>query len=195
MGGGIITALALAALLLTACGSDEPREPPPPPNSPNGEPMLGTQPGIPGCEAALAKWLEATDRNRDGSLDRAEFVADAERWFAQVDENGDRTITPDELTTLRLRLMPPTVRAVEGRAENERRRAQERSRNQLARQRSPYDRPDPVMSADVNLDNRVTAEEYAAQTARTFASLDRNRDGRLSLEEITPTCAEQFRRR
>ncbi len=54
---------------------------------------------------------------------------------------------------------------------------------------SATDRPDPVMSADVNLDNRVTQEEFQAQAARTFASLDRNRDGHLSRDEVAATCA------
>jgi hypothetical protein len=54
--------------------------------------------------------------------------------------------------------------------------------------RGPNEQPDPVMSADVNLDNRVTLEEFQAQAARTFASLDRNRDGRLSKDEVEASC-------
>jgi Ca2+-binding EF-hand superfamily protein len=191
MNGKMIAALALVLLLVTACGGGDLPEAPPIPVSPNGEPLIGAEPGTAGCAAAQAKWLEAADSNRDGTLDRAEFMADAQRWFAQADENGDGSITPDELTQLRLRLMPPAVRAAQTRAENERQRARERGRNQQFRPRSPYERPDPVMSADANLDNRVTAEEYRAQTVRTFATLDRNRDGRLSQDEIATTCQER----
>jgi hypothetical protein len=107
-----------------------------------------------------------------------------------VDENKDGTITPDELTQLRLRLIPPAQRAIETRAENERQRMlARRGRRDLESGRaSATDRPDPVMSADVNLDNRVTQEEFHAQAVRTFASLDRNRDGHLSRDEVAATC-------
>ncbi len=47
------------------------------------------------------------------------------------------------------------------------------------------------MSADVNLDNRVTLDEFQAQTARTFAALDRNRDGRLSKDEVAASCPKR----
>ena len=46
------------------------------------------------------------------------------------------------------------------------------------------------MSADANLDNRVTWEEFEAQARRVFAGLDRNRDGRLSKDEVVAgSCA------
>jgi Ca2+-binding EF-hand superfamily protein len=182
--------VALCLLLAGCGGSDEPRDPPPP-VSPNGEPLVGAQPGQPGCEAALGAWLEAVDQNRDGALDRAEFMADATRWFARIDENGDGMVTPDELTVLRLRLMPPTTRGAETRGENLRQRYRDRDRRQMfgPTRAGPNDRPDPVMSADVNLDNRVTADEFLAQAARTFAGLDRNRDGRLTKDEVVADCA------
>jgi hypothetical protein len=45
------------------------------------------------------------------------------------------------------------------------------------------------MSADVNLDNRVSAEEFQAQATRVFAGLDRNHDGRLSKDEVLAACS------
>jgi Ca2+-binding EF-hand superfamily protein len=201
MRGGTFRALlgvGALALLLAACGGPREHEGPPPvPVSPNGEPLLGAQPGTEGCEAAEAAWLAAADMNHDGVVDRTEFMADAQRWFATVDENKDGTITPDELTTLRLRLMPPAQRAAETRGENDRQRALARRRGYLGAdlgRASATDRPDPVMSADVNLDNRVSHEEFQAQAARTFASLDRNRDGHLSRDEVVATCAVLLRR-
>src|SRR5258706_2692022 len=101
MRGGIIirsvVGAAALALLLVACGGS-PREfegPPPVPVSPNGEPLVGHEPGPAGCEAAQAAWLAAADHNRDGVLDRAQVLADAQRWFATLHENQARPITPD----------------------------------------------------------------------------------------------------
>lgn len=186
----------MLALALAGCGGGEPPEPPVLPVSPHGEPLVGAQPGTAGCVAALGGWFDGVDANRDGVLDRAEFMADGQRWFARVDENADGFITPDELTALRLRLMPPTVRGVETRAENLRQRARDGDRRQrlFGPRAGPYDRPDPVMSADVNLDNRVTVEEFHAQAARIFATLDHNRDGRLTKEEVAVGCTERDRR-
>jgi hypothetical protein len=50
------------------------------------------------------------------------------------------------------------------------------------------DRADPVMIADLNLRNRVTLDDFLASARRTFAGLDANKDGRLSLDEVLASC-------
>jgi hypothetical protein len=187
-------AVALVAALLAGCGGGDRSGPPPVPFSPNGEPLVGAPgaSGTPACEPALAQWLDMADRDRDGSLDQAEFMADAARWFAVMDANRDGAVTPDELTVLRLKLMPPVIQP--GSTERERAEALRRERRGWfggRPVRGPNDRPDPVMSADVNLDNRVTWEEFQAQAARIFAGLDRNRDGRVSKDEVLAICASR----
>ncbi|MEJ0072275.1 MAG: hypothetical protein WDO24_30275 [Pseudomonadota bacterium] len=47
------------------------------------------------------------------------------------------------------------------------------------------------MAADLNLDNRVTLEEFKIQGERNFAGLDRNRDGRLAKDEVLVACQRQ----
>jgi Ca2+-binding EF-hand superfamily protein len=181
-------ALALTALL-GACGGGEPAGPPPPPVSPNGEPLVSAGVGA-SCEVALGQWFDATDLNHDGFLDMAEFTADSTRWFAVMDANRDGAVTPDELTALRLKLVPPTIRPPRG--SDEARDGRERRGWFASKEpRPPRERPDPVMAADLNLDNRVTAEEFQAQTARNFAGLDRNRDGRLAKDEVLVACQRQ----
>ena len=182
------TTLALTVIgsLLAACGSsrDEPPPPPPTPVSPNGEPLVSGGRGT-ACDVALGQWFDTADTNHDGSLDLAELKADARRWFDTMDLNHDGSVTPDELTALRLKLMP-----YEPPPREERRR---HSSDMLGwfgdrPRRSANDRPDPVMSADVNLDNRVTWAEFDAQAARTFVTLDANRDARLSKDEVLAAC-------
>src|SRR5260221_11202162 len=99
-GGAIrsVVGVAALALLLVACGGG-PREfegPPPVPVSPNGEPLVGHEPGPAGCEAAQAAWLAAADQNRDGVLARAEVLADAQPRVPTGHEKKDAPMPPDE---------------------------------------------------------------------------------------------------
>jgi hypothetical protein len=59
-----------------------------------------------------------------------------------------------------------------------------------------FNLPQPVKSADVNIDQRVSAEEWAAATQRWFYSLDTDRDGKLTLATlpVTPAQAAAARR-
>jgi len=202
MGGGlqrrratIVGILLLGAAALGACGGDRERDergPAPAPISPNGEPLVAGGAGV-SCEAALGQWFDAADLNHDGVVDAAEFMADAMRWFAVMDTNHDGAVTPDELTTLRLKLTPPVAPPKRG-SDEDRTERSERGGFLGFGGRSPRrvrERPDPVMSADLNLDNRVTAEEFQAQATRVFAGLDRNRDGRLIRDEVLVGCQAQ----
>jgi hypothetical protein len=204
MGGGVrlgtamvVGMLFLGTASLGACGGDRARDergPPPAPISPNGEPLVAGGAGV-SCEAALGQWFDTADLNHDGALDEAEFMADAMRWFAVMDTNHDGAVTPDELTALRLKLSPPTAPPKRG-SDEDRAERSERGGFLGFGGRSPRrtsERPDPVMSADVNLDNRVTAEEFQAQASRVFAGLDRKHDGRLSKDEVMVGCQAQGR--
>lgn len=181
--GVVVAALGVAAVL-SACGWGGPPAAKPVPTSPNGEPLVGAGEA---CEPALAVWFDRVDVNRDAHVDPAELQADAQHWFAVMDANRDGTVTPDELTALRLRLMPPQQRPSPG-YRGDGMPLDERAREPRRRQRGPADEPDPVMAADLNLDNRVTPEEYRNAAIRTFQSLDADRDGRLSRDEVAAFC-------
>ena len=60
-----------------------------------------------------------------------------------------------------------------------------------------FNLPQPVKSADINMDQRVSSEEWAQATQRWFLSLDTDRDGRLTLATlpVTPAQAAANRRR
>jgi Ca2+-binding EF-hand superfamily protein len=186
------------ALLLGACGGRSPEQSTPP-MSPNGEPLVSAGTGRPACEPALTQWFDAADANHDGHLDAAEFTADAARWFAVMDSDHDGSVTPPELSSLRLRLAPPAPPVANDDDDRER-MAPVGGRGPSANARLPSigsrgrrEQPDPIMSADANLDNRVTWAEYQSEVQRTFAALDVNHDRQLTKDEVLTLCRSMAR--
>ena len=55
--------------------------------------------------------------------------------------------------------------------------------------------PQPVRSADRNMDQRITPEEWAAASDRWFALLDADHDGALTLETLPRTAIQAGARR
>lgn len=191
-----LAALALAALLagpLAGCGGGRGSDGVPirvMPVSPAGELLGPPAPSEAALLPALEAWFGRADTNGDGSLDRAEFVADADRAFAGFDTNRDGNVTAAELTLVRANspFRPPPEKP----SARLRPRSLTVSTAELEEPRPGQgggDRPfyrsgaDPVMAADTNADFRVTAEEQRAQAARLFDKLESSRDGRLSRAE------------
>ena len=170
--------------------------------SPNGEPLTGGALGHPSCTEALGQWFDRSDSDYDGSLTRAEFLADARTQFGRMDLDHDGFITSDELSTFR---QPFT----ETRHEPRERQAKPPDAGQPNHHGSHRDRdanppggsgaprssgaqpgstPDPVMSADTNLDFKVSLDEFLKQADGVFDGMDSDHDGRLSQTEALHAC-------
>lgn len=164
------------------------------PTSPNGEVL-----GIPTVDladyrATMSAWLVRVDRDRSGTLEKAELVADADRMFPGFDRNGDGTITPAELTQARIDqpFQPPMERPSSRpskRGPSVTPEGVDINRgdvNPYTGQRMPMLTAtlDPVMSADSNADFQVSRDEFRAQAARKFDQYDTDRDGKLTAEEF-----------
>lgn len=182
-----LTTLLLLPLFLAACGS-------PPPDqaahrrtkgiqfSPNAEPLDGGALGPPRCEDAMAQWFARVDTNHDGGIDRQEFLADTHAQFARMDLDHDGFITADELWTFRQPHVQAPPRKKEGDGKDK--GNAERHGSMEPAHAVTAGVADPVMSADTNLDFRVSLAEFLAQADSVFAAIDKDHNGRLSLAEI-----------
>lgn len=167
--------------------------------SPNGEPLSGGKLGHPSCAAAMSAWFDRVDADHDGTIDRAEFLADARRQFAAMDLDGDGQITPAELAQYRApyeaedgaarsEATPGATGEGEDREHGRRRGGAEGGRGSGGASGGGTEPADPVMIADTQLRFRVSLADFIAYETRHFDALDQGRHGRLSKADVLRTC-------
>ncbi len=163
-------------------------------------------------------WFRGADADRDGVLVYEEFAADGRRWFDRLDTDRDGRLGQGELwayeASLRelgggmgsggpgggrgpgagpqgqtLDLAPPQT----GGGTNIRRQAGPRGPRGygIVAEAGFFNLPQPVKAADVNVDQRITPDEWTAATQRWFQALDTDRDGRLTLAGLPRTPLQQ----
>ncbi len=157
----------------------------------------------------MALWFDRLDSSHTGRVTLAQLQADAERQFKLMDLRHDGKVTAEELSTYRLKLMggqyvsvstpdqkdtieridedddgPDTARGRRGPSGRE-----SDSRKQVdAFAALTTDQPDPVMSADGDLDGSVTMEEFRALVAQNFAEFDKDHAGYVTKSEVQASC-------
>jgi len=179
-----------------------PAKPAPPPIflSPSGEPFRPKSGGPTPFEA----WFAQADADHDGSIDRAEFRADALRFFKVLDTDGDGMIDGFEINNYELKIAPELIAAYEGaiggpEVEGER-GGQDRGRGEHRQgadggprggKGGPAERiqrligeAEPVSGADFDFDGRVTLAEWMRATDQRFDLLDVAKTGRLTRDEL-----------
>ena len=178
--------------------------------SPTGEALNGGPLGRPKCEEAMAQWFDRVDANHDGAIGRDEFMADASLQFRRMDIDQNGYLLPEELERYRLpyrqdttperRHAPPSYDTGDGSGPE---RPHRRGHREASEDESHRDRtgestqgglPDPVMSADLNNDFRVTPQEFMARMERTFVELDADRNGAVSRDELLKSCVLKGKR-
>lgn len=182
--------------------------------SPFGEAFVGE----PGQPWPSSDWFTGADDNLDGAVTFAEFEADGQRFFATLDTDRDGRLNQEELTAYEISLrrysemgmgrgggrglgggmaaLPGVDSSTLGVAPQAGTHVRRRSGPRgptgygVIAESGFFNLPQPVKSADVNIDQRVSAEEWAAATQRWFLSLDTDHDGRLTLATLPVTPAQ-----
>lgn len=192
---GLVAALLL--LFCAGCG-DRSAHAVGPIYSPNGEMLNGGPLGHPSCEVAMSQWFARADTDHDGALELNEFIADTRRQFAVMDLDKDGYITPAELADYRGPFVYPEARAAA--ADGGETARQDRGGGFSlfgfggGRENTSNEPSDPVMSADVNMRNRVSLADFIAYARKEFGSLDAKHDGHVTLSEVQDLCTAQPRR-
>lgn len=205
------TTLAFAAAVLTL-GPAAHAAPPPGEPAPEGPGGPGRGPGAGRLfispagepfrdEDGRAAWFAGADTDHDGVLTLAEFRADAMRFFKRLDADADglvggqenqvyeKTIAP-EITRMSFDAQGPGGgRPMRGGGEGGPPGGAKRSGKAVigregAARFSMLNEPQPVRGADLNLDYRVTADEWARTAAKRFTILDKDGDGQLTLATL-----------
>jgi hypothetical protein len=206
---------AVALLALLAACSSEPKGPPRPTFSPNGEPLVPPQ-WPEKCEDAIDLWFDRLDTGHTGGISLAQLMADAERQYRLMDLRHDGKVTAEELSKYRLRMMgghylsvsTPGEQARFGRGSDDEARPgdrldepvdDDRPRKRHGEDDRPVDayaalvsdQPDPVMSADADLDGSVTWEEFRTSVSQNFAEFDHDHTGVITKSEVETICSRK----
>jgi Ca2+-binding EF-hand superfamily protein len=171
--------------------------------SPSGEPFRPS----PGAPDPFEAWFAQADTNHDGAIDRAEFRADAARFFKRLDANGDGVIDGFEVSAYERDIVPELGEEAEGRFPQEPAGAgQDGDHGQGAGGGHPgghregghggrggagprgltqlLDEPEPVSGADFELDGHITFAEWMRATDQRFDLLDTGKTGRLTHDQL-----------
>lgn len=155
--------------------------------SPMGEPFRSVRGGAEPQDL----WFAGADTNHDGALTRAEFEADAARFFAVLDRNHDGEIDPDDIDYYESTIAPEIRVGAASFAESqsggdggEGSAKPVYPDRQGAARYGYFSFPEPVTAADRNYNRGVSADEFRRAADARFDVLDTNRDGRIDHDEL-----------
>lgn len=145
----------------------------------------------------MRRWFDAADADHDGRLTAAEFAADADRFFTTLDTTRDGELDPQEVSAYEIDVAPEIrlYQADAGFFSKPHDRQAKRQARHAARDRADYavalgagqyaslNTPEPVASADLDIDRGVSRAEFARVAAARFQRLDV--DGHGSLDYAT----------
>jgi hypothetical protein len=143
-----------------------------------------------------AAWFAKADANHDGVLTRQEFRADALRFFKVLDVNGDGRISDVEIQRYEYVMAPEIIAATTDTSDFSTGDPNDDSASkhtplspvrQGASNFSFLDDAEPVRSADADLNNRITQDEFLAAADRRFDRLLPDGKTELKFSDLPPT--------
>ena len=175
-----------------------------------------------GAPYASALWFAQADTNKDGKLDRAEFVADAAAFFKKLDNNGDGVLSRYDVAIYEHKICPEIIgRRLVGSRDD----SHDGARLWLAQMPSGtaapiapsgslppggnpvapgldetgngaspfsfFDEPEPILTADFNIDGVITRQNFLKLADMHFTSLDSKGVGYLTLATLPKTKIEK----
>jgi len=132
----------------------------------------------------MKAWFDAADADHDGRLTLAEFQADSDRYFTVLDHDRSGEIDPEEMATYENVIAPEIKLYQRGQDKRPRTGKQKHEAKAAARRRADYEAPygagvwaslnipQPIVSADLDLNRGVSRAELAEVAARRFPLLD-----------------------
>ena len=197
--------------------------------SPCGQPFRAPR----GAPYPVVDWFKATDKNGDGKIDHAEFLADAAAFFKILDRNHDgildtydvavyeHRIAPEILGfTFKVSALAPAGRTLPG---------HQGARLWLAQMMGPqsgaapgqmgldhdspppnikalpldeskqgaspfsfFDEPEPVATADMNFNGKITLANFLRLADMHFTTLDHDGAGYLTLAKLPKTQVQKL---
>jgi hypothetical protein len=154
----------------------------------------------------VKRWFDQADRNHDGKLTVGEMVLDADRFFATLDKDGNGELLPDEVNAYE-QDVAPEIRLFQGRPnpygpekagqdDDDRRRQAKRSAGAMPEGVTGAGRyaflniPEPVASADDDVNRAVDKHEFEQAAIERFNDLDPHQTKALTLAGLPKTPAQ-----
>jgi hypothetical protein len=126
----------------------------------------------------MATWFAGADSNGDGKLSFAEYIADADRFFAKLDSDHDGEILPEEVTAYEKTVPEIALYGHAGGDRLPRKSKKEAYGGPLGAGRwGLLNIPQPVSSADTDYNRAVSREEFRAAAKARFDQLDVQSNG------------------
>lgn len=151
----------------------------------------------------MKAWFDQADADHDGRLTLAEFTADSDRFFTTLDRDRSGEIDPEEMAIYENQVAPEIKLYQRGQDRRPRTGKQKREAKAAARQRADYEAPygagiyaslnipEPVVSADLDLNRGVSRAELATVATRRFSLLDPAGGGYLTYGMLPRSPAQK----
>lgn len=156
-----------------------------------------------GFKDPQALWFAQADADHDGRLTLAEMTADADRFFAVLDRDHDGEIDPQEMSIYENQMVPEIKLYQPGQYRRPHGREARHDAKRAARARADYEAPygaglyaslnipEPVVSADLDINRGVSLAEIDRVAASRFQTLDSAGTGVLTLATMPRSPAQE----